>query len=256
MKISACITLHEREVSVLDTVFGSMKDQDHDEFVIVLDRTHPDLAGYCEDYWAGDKRVKFVKIVGDPGWKSPVAAWNAGFGAVTGDHVYCFSSETVQSPGNVELARVWLALGPTVVQGKAECSCGPNGKEVEWMGTAPGNLLCDAAHARPLGFIWAGPMDVVRRIGGYDMAFDAGLWHDDTDFFLRVWRTGLDFIFDDRISGTHLHHERPVLSTPEGIAKTQRNLRLILAKHGTANPWGSLPKLVRAEPGLTVWSHV
>ena len=256
MKLSALITLNDRDISVCDTVFDTMREQDHDEFVIVLDRTPAALAEYARRWWRNDPRTRFVEIAGEPRWRSPVRAWNVGFRELTGDMVYAFSSETVQRPQNIEHARALLAAEPrTLIFGKAECSCGPYGQEVNWNGTAPGNLLCDSEHPRPLGFIWAGPVDSVRRIGGYDEEFAEGFWFDDNDFFYRLWNDGLDFAFDDSISGIHLHHERPGLATPAGRAGIQRNAAYILAKHRTPDPLGEIQKRVEYGPGRCKWRH-
>lgn len=256
MKLSAIITLNDRDINICDTVWASMREQDHDEFVIVLDRTPAPLAEYARRWWSGDPRTRFVTIDGEPGWRSPVRAWNAGFRAVTGDFVYAFSSETVQRPQNLEHARALLTAEPrTLIFGKAECSCGPYGHEVNWNGTAPGNLLCDSEHARPLGFIWAGPAENVRQIDGYDEGFAEGFWFDDNDFFYRLWRSGLDFAFDDSISGIHLHHERPGLATQAGQLGIQRNAAHILAKHYTQDPLGSITKRLQYGPGRCAWRH-
>jgi hypothetical protein len=252
MRLSACITINDRDVSVLDTVFESMRGQDFDEFIIVLDRVPGELAGYCGRWWSRDERVKFVEVAGSPGWRSPVKAWNRGYAEVTGDLLYCFSSETTQAAGNIEKARKMLTSNhQRVIFGKCECSCGPYGQEVNWNGTAPGNLLCDAAHPRPLGFIWAGPMANVRKIGGWDEEFDRGLWYDETDFFIRMWQTELDFVFDDSISGTHLHHPRPVLETTEGAALTAVNLAYITRKYGHMPQID--PPHFQNESGRTTW---
>lgn len=256
MRLSVCITLNDREVPVLDTVFESMRDQAHDEFIIVLDRTPEPLAEYVRNYWRGDARTRFVEVAGPPGWRSPVKAWNRGYEAVTGDALYCFSSETVQAAGNVAKAKALLAEYPACYFGKCECSCGPNGREVDWGGTAPGSLLCDAYHPRPLGFIWWAPMGNVRGAGGWDEAFDAGYWYDESDWFLRLWRTGLDFVFDDSVSGTHLHHERPVLDTPEGQAGIQSNAAYMVRKWGHLNPLHNTLRRIERRPGRTEWRHV
>ncbi len=256
MKVSVCLTIHDREISVLDTVFGSLKDQAHDEMVVVLDRVTPLLAESCRRYWASDPRAKFVEVEGAPGWLCPARAWNVGFRAVTSDSIYCLSSETVQAAGNVDKARQMLMDKPACIFGRAECSCGPEGHEVEWLGTAPGNLLCDAAHPRPLGFIWAAPISNVRAIGGFDEAFMHGWWYDDNDFFSRLWQSGLDFTFTNTISGTHLHHERPVLNTPAGQAGIQRNAAYLQRKHGTMQPPLGTPRLTRFSQDTTHWVHL
>jgi len=257
MSLSACITVNDRSVETMTQVFDSMKCQAFDQFVIVLDSPKAELASFCRSFWEGDSRVEFVEILRASGWRSPVKAWNSGYARVTGKLLYCFSSETVQVEGNLLRARLLLADHPdTLIMGKAECSCGPVGQEVNWNGSAPGNLLSDAAHPRPMGFIWAAPMKNVREIGGWDEAFDGGFWHDESDFFLRLWRTGLDFLFTDSVHGVHQHHDRPVLATPEGQAGIRSNAALMMAKHGTLHPWPNLPKLIQSKPGETRWMHL
>ena len=256
MKISACMTINERQLPVLEAVFGSLREQAHDQLVIVFDRTPDELREHVRDYWRGDARLTFVDIEGAPGWKSPVPAWNAAFAAAAHPLLYCFSGETVQAPENVAHARFMLEDDPaTIIFGKALCSCGPAGHEVDWGGAAPGNLLVDAAHARPLGFIWAGETARVRQIGGMDPGFAAGYWYDDDSFFYELWRTGADFVFEDDIGGVHLHHERPVLATAAGQAGIARNAAYITAKYGTTRPFDGVTRIVSAQPGRTRWSH-
>ncbi len=244
MKLSVGLTIYERETPVLDAVFGSLKPQPWDEMVIVFDRSPALLRECVKTWWASDERVKFVELEGALGWGSPVPGWNACFAAMTGTHLYAFSSEVVHAPQNVEVARRMLeADARTAIFGKCLCSCGPDGKEVNWGGQAPGNLLVDAAHPRPLGFIWAAPLDMVRHVKGMDPGFAAGFWFDDDDFMFRLWQAGLDFTFTDDISGTHLHHERPGLETPEGKAGIERNAAYMLKKHGTLHPLQGLQKV-------------
>ena len=257
MKLSVGLTIYERETPVLEAVFGSLRGQPWDEMVIVFDRTPPGLREHVRGYWVGDDRVKFAAIEGPPGWGSPVPGWNACFAAMTGTHLFAFSSEVVHAPQNVEVARKIMAENPrTAVFGKCLCSCGPEGHEVNWGGQAPGNLLVDAAHPRPLGFIWACPLEQVRRIGGMDMKFAKGFWYDDDDFMLRLWQAGLDFTFTDDISGTHLHHDRHTLESPEGQQGIARNQALMLKKHGVLHPFSGLQKIVSYVPGKTTWRHL
>ena len=196
-----------------------------------------------------------------------MTAWNLGFAATTGDVLYCFSSETMQAEGNLAQAKMAF-VGETFdthpvmqgtknlcLHGSVSCSCGSEGTEVNWNGSAPGNLFCDAAHPRPLGFIWAAPAWAVKQIQGYDEAFAAGFWYDDNDFFFRLWQTGLDFVFDDAISGVHLHHHRPTLDTEAGRIGIARNQVHMFNKYGTVDPMGTI--LLREErvPGRTAWRH-
>lgn len=257
MRLSACLTIHSRETPVLAAMFGSLREQPFDEMVVVLDRSPKEVEEAARDYWRGDRRVIFTKIEGPPGWGSPVPPWNRAFEIITGDVIFAFSSEVVHAPENIANARRILAEEPnSLVFGKASCSCGPNGGEVNWGGATPSNLLVDAAHPRPLGFIWAGPAANVRKVGGMDPEFAKGFWYDDDDFFIRLWRTGLDFIFDDSISGVHLHHPRPGLATPEGQAKIAINAAYMQRKHGTIQPWAQTSRFAQSLPGRTVWRHL
>lgn len=257
-RLSVILTIHDRPAEVSRLVADSLRlpGNEPDELVVVMDRpTGPAFKGAVEAYRDVAKVVKWPALEGEPGWLCPARAWNAGFAEASGEFVYCISSDTVQAAGNVERARALIADGHTVLHGKAECSCGPEGQEVNWGGMAPGNLLGDAAHARPLGFIWAGPLAKVLGMGGFDEAFMDGLWHDDDDFFLRLWKTGVDFLFDDSVAGMHQHHERPGLAGSEGAVKISRNRALMMQKHGTTAPWASTQRRVRYGPGRTRWEH-
>lgn len=271
MKLSCILTIANRTPEVCKQVADSLllPGNTPDELIVVLDRPTPEVRdGAHAAYDRMPCRVSWITIPGEPAWRSPVKAWNLGFLAATGTAVYCFSSETVQKEGNLNRARRELAgetydthpimegIKKLCLHGSVSCSCGPEGTEVNWAGSAPGNLFCDAKHPRPLGFIWAAPTWAVKQIGGYDEKFAEGLWHDDDDLFLRLWRTGLDYIFDDSISGTHLHHERPVLSTPDGQAKIALNQAYMLSKHGTPVPWAHEPRTVETRPGRTIWRHL
>lgn len=257
MKLSLLFTVYDRPLGVLDAVWSSLKEQPFDEAVIVLDRTAKPVADHIYKLWGADDRVRFARIAGASGWSSPVPAWNKAFSEATGDFLYAFSSEVVHAPQNIALVRDMLRDNPRqAIFGRCSCSCGPQGKEVNWNDGSPGNLLIDAAHPRPLGFIWAGPLADVKEMGGMDPEFAKGLWYDDDDFFLRLWQRGLDFTFTDEISGTHLHHDRPVLSTPEGQAAIERNAAYVISKYGCLQPQQLMRPLALSSPGLTRWRHL
>lgn len=259
MTISLVLTIHDRtpEVSKLVADSFCLPGNTPDAAVIVLDRPSDEVgAGAVDAFNQLDCPVNFVGIhEPDPRWLSPVRAWNMGFASVETDYLYCVSSEVVQQAGNVERARHFLEDGRTVLHGKAECSCGPNGSEVNWGGTAPGNLLCDVAHPRPLGFIWGGPTADVLAIEGFDLEFMHGFWYDENDFFFRLWRKGLDFLFTDTVSGIHLHHDRPGLATAEGQAGIQRNADYMLKKHGRLDPFSAEERLSVWKDGNLRWRH-
>ena len=81
----------------------------------------------------------------------------------------------------------------------------------------------------------------------------AGYWYDDDDFFLRLWKTGLDFAFVDEIHGTHLDHPRNELETAVGQAGIRKNAATMFKKHGTTNPWPTLQKITNYGTGITTF---
>lgn len=247
--IAVCLTIHDRPEDVMRKVFDSLLPQKFDQLVVVLDRCSAATDNFVRSYLFDDDRAEIVSIAGKPGWLCPARAWNEAFSRVRTELVYCFSSETVQRAGNVAYAVDQLAGSPAILFGKAECSCGPLAGEVNWMDGTPHNLFCDSKHPRPLGFIWAGPMWVVRATGGYDEEMMRGHWFDDNCFFWRVWNLGLPFVFTDDLYGLHLHHERPQLTE----SSIQTNLDYIVEKYGSLAAIQIEPKRVEKEPGVTRW---
>jgi len=259
MKLSLVLTVNNRPPDVSRQVAESLwlPGNRPDELVVVLDRAPQDtMRAAIKEYERCADSVVFTTIEGAPGWLGPARAWNRGFAVATGDLFYCISSEVVQEAGNVERARHLAADGNTVVFGACRNSV-PRDLVV---GAEPG-LLVSSRMPRPLGFIVCMPAAKVREIGGFDEAFmgspeHPGYWFDDDDFFLRLWRTGVRFMFDDSIRGIHLDHERPDLATPAGQEGIRRNAALMVRKHGTQHPWPGLQKRVWGRTGQLVWEHV
>jgi len=252
-KVSVILTVNNRPPEVSRQVADSFRlpGNQPDEMVVVFDRPTPEAhAGAADFYFPLNFPVSSKFIDGEPGWRGPAKAWNVGFAAATGDLFYCISSEVVQAAGNVERARELAKDGNTVIFGKCRNSV-PRDLVV---GAEPG-LLVSSTMPRPLGFIACMPAARVREIGGFDEEFMGGYWFDDDDFFLRLWKTGVRFLFDDSISGVHLDHERPDLQTARGQAGIARNAALMMRKHGTQHPWPELKKRVWGRTGQLVWDH-
>ena len=246
--LAVCLTIYEREEAVLRKMFDSLLPQKFDQLVVVLDRSSAKTDNFVRSYLFKEDRAEIVSIAGKPGWLCPARAWNEAFSRVRTELVYCFSSETVQREGNVAHAAEQLAGVPAILFGKAECGPECPG-EVKWTDGAPGSLLCDSKHPRPLGFIWAGPMWAIRAIRGYDENFMRGHWYDDDDFFYRVWSLGIPFVFTDDIYGLHLHHERGELNEDS----IRRNLDYYIEKYGKLGATAITPSKTDREPGKTVW---
>ena len=258
MAVSIILTINNRSPEVLKRVAESLKlpGNEADEIIVVLDRptkeVREDTIGTYLSLGA-----TFINVEGEPGWKGPARAWNRGFDAAGGDLFYCISSEVVQGAGNVEKAKALCdnspvdphgILGPVVF---GSCSNSEPANLV--VGAEPG-VLVSSKMPRPLGFIVCMPSQAVKQIGGFDERFMDGYWYDDDDFFLRLWRTGVDFVFDDSIHGTHIHHERPVLETGAGRAGIQRNQALMLKKHGSLRPYMNR-KSESPHEGRLIWRH-
>ena len=254
MKVSLVMTINNRTPDVCKRVADSFRLPGNlvDEAVIVLDRPNQEARDGVIAAWDGyPSPVNFVNIDGPQGWICPAKAWNAGYEAATGDLFYCISSEVVQDAGNVDKMRSLCADGRSIVFG----ACHNSVAESLVDGAEPGLLVSSKLH-RPLGFIAGVPASSMRKVGGNDLDFMGGRWYEDDDLYLRLWQTGLDFVFDDSIHGIHQHHERPVLSTPDGQASIQRNAALMMRKHGTTQVWNALPRLTQYGPGRTTWRHL
>jgi GT2 family glycosyltransferase len=252
MKTSLVLTVNNRPAAVSQAVADSFRlpGNEVDEVIVVLDRPTEEAKAGAEAAWDGYyAEVQFLLLDGEPGWKCPARAWNAGFKAATGDLLYCISSEVVQDAGNVTKALEVLKGYPKPAALFGACH---NSEKVQLVNGAEPGLLVSSKMPRPLGFIVAMPRKNVLEVGGMDEAFMDGFWYDDDDFFYRLWKTGLDFIFDDSVHGVHLHHERSSL-TSAGIEK---NRQLMLRKHGRMDPLNGVPFLQWFEKGRTVWGHV
>lgn len=253
--VSLILTIHNRTREVTQAVRDSFNLEGNapDEAIIVLDRPTDEARKAAVAAWSGaDWPVKFVEIPGQPKWMCPARAWNYAYEAATGDLLYQISSEVVQAGGNVERARVAVAHLDVALFGA--CT---NSVQRPLVNGAPLGFLAGSAMPRPLGFIVCMPRAKMRAIGGNDEDFMEGLWYEDDDLFYRLWQSGLDFIFDDAISGVHLDHDRPDLSTPEGQAAIQRNAALMMKKHGTTHPFQlSAGRLSHSAPGRVRWFRI
>lgn len=237
--------MNDRAPDVLVRTFEGLKNQYADQMVLVYDRP-PELTAAClRVHYRGDYAVH---IEGPPGWLCPAKAWNAGFAEVNSELTFVMSSEVVLAPGAVERCKTLLGSAPAILFGKCEES-----EPGRYGGSTASGVLCSAEQARPLGFIACIPTWAMRATAGYDEAFMDGYWYDDDDFFFRLWKLGLPFLFEDSVSGVHQSHPRPVLDTPEGQAGIARNRAYILKKHGSEHPINTQRILGRKIPGKTLW---
>jgi hypothetical protein len=273
MKLSVIQTINNRTEEVCKAVSDSFRlpGNQPDEMIIVMDRPAREIqAGAHRAYSKMPFPVIFTQVPHNPeiqfelpgggarpntdfSWKGPARAWNVGFQKATGDLFYCISSEVVQDEGNVLRAK---ALG-LAYEGEAAIfgACHNSTPENLVVGAEPG-LLVSSKMTRPLGFIACIPAIKIREIEGFDEEFMKGFWYDDDDFYLRLWQSGVDFIFDDSIHGIHLDHPRPVLDTQKGMDGIATNRTYMQQKHNTINPWPTLPRSEQRKEGQTIWRHI
>jgi len=250
--VSIVLTVNNRPPEVSRQVAESLQlpGNQSDELIVVLDRPTPEARDGAIAYSEATTGhvVKYVDMQGPPGWLCPARAWNAGFKAATGELLYCTSSDVVQYPGNVARAKK-IATGNTVVFG----SCSNSNHRVQ-QGSPPGTV-CSSNKPNPNGFIVCMTAESIRNIGGYDEEFMRGLCYEDADLFLRLWNSGMNFVFCDFVHGTHINHPRPELFTKKGKQKVQLNAKRFLGKYGTTSPWNEIEKIELREPGQLTWKH-
>ena len=246
MKLTALTCMYEKPPSVMEAVLKSLLPAE--ERIVVLDRPSLD-----HQVAAGLHVLTAIVLDGPPGWRSPCLSWNAGMKHVTGDGLLIVQGDVVLDPGAVDAARLALQERPAayfgqVIESNPEIRKGP--------GHSATPLLCSSANPRPLTYLLAVPTDAVRAIGGWDEAFQAGVWYEDDDLTARLWKHGLDFIFDDRISGMHQTHQR---AYAHDIA-IARNQVIMLEKHGTLRLYerehAKGRMRIEKEPGRMEWRHV
>lgn len=262
MKLSVCLTINNRMPETCRAVSDSLllPGNRPEEVIVVLDRPEPDIRKGAIDAYSrlNDHGIltRFVNLEGKSGWRCPSMAWNAAFGAATGDAIYCLSSETIQSSGSMDEVRHLLITRMRIIFPKVVCSCRPQGHAIEADGTPTGNTLSSADFPRPVGYIWATHRSLVLSVGGYDQAFNNGIGHEDTDMFLRFWDLGMEFEFTDAASGLHICHDQPQFKGEErGLQMAKRNLSVFMYRYGTLDPWAKRNRKITSAPGITLWEH-
>ena len=246
MTLSVLLPVHDKPEAVIKAVADAIDLQGADQTVVVLDRTPPGNIGLMFD-----GRHAVIRLDGPPGWRSPCISFNAGLAKVTGDITVITHSDIVHAPGNLARVREWMEARPAayfakVLESDPAACTGPG---------HAGPVLCASDNARALTFCLAVPTAALRAIGGWDEAFQDGVCFEDDDLTARLWKHGLDFVFDDAFHATHISHTRKYF-TDFRIAP---NMAHMLRKHGTltlyAREAGKGRLIVDRQPGRTEWRH-
>lgn len=263
--VSIIVPIHEKPKEVLEEVQLGLESQGEeiDQLIVVMDRVPADpvisdddvTQGWLEDGFGLDlidyPQAISIKLDGSPGWRSPCIAANAGLKEITGEITIYNPSDIVQAPGNIAFIKDQMATHPAVYFAKVLES-----KPEECMGPGhAGPVLCSSDNPRPLTFLFAAPTEAMRSIGGWDEAFQDGVCYEDDDLTARLWKHGLDFIFDDRFNGIHQSHSRAYFK-PIPMSINQAHM---LRKHGTLRVYdreraaGRL--VIEREMGRTIFRH-
>lgn len=221
--ISVVMTSHNRPAHVLEAVFSSLThfpgNQSFDELVVVNDRGDRAVIERAAGKFGLSPVI--VEIPGEPGHRCPSAAWNAGFRAASGTHLYCLSSDTIQLPFSMDTAR-WIAgkLPDMITFGRAE-HCGRRYSFI-YKGTHVKTMLSSYT-GRALGFVWIVPKKWIGGLTpyGYDEAYMGGFCFEDDDIMARLHLAGADFLICDDICGVHIEHSRELLSDQVKVTRNK-----------------------------------
>jgi hypothetical protein len=228
------VPIHDKPIEVIEAVFNSIRGQfDTDAIRSVWDRPSAELFRAFNLDMARNPII----LSGRPGWRSPCIAANAGLAKVTADITIYNPSDVVQAAGNIEIVRQHFLERPNSVLFGRVIESDP--ELCKGAGHA-GPILQGSDNTRPMTFLTAYPTEALRAIGGWDEAFQLGVCYEDDDLAARLWKHGLDFVFDDRFSGVHQSHERAFTgnNASQGYWTDYRvglNRTLMVNKHGRAS---------------------
>jgi hypothetical protein len=257
LKVTILTCIHDKPLEVWNGTLAGLVAQNADQLVIVHDRSPAAIQRATE---ATSAQVTMVLLEGRPGWRSPCIAGNSGLAEATGDIVIYSPSDVVQSAGNMEVVRSHFAEHPkSVLFGRVTES---DPERCKGTGHA-GPVLQGSDCARPMTFLTAYPTQALRAIGGWDEAFQEGVCYEDDDLAARLWKHGLDFVFDDRLSGIHQSHARAFdgNNATQGYWTEYRvglNRTIMVNKHGRDSALNVVMQdrpLVITEDGKVTWKH-
>jgi len=257
--VAVLVPIHDKPREILSAVAKSIGEQSYSHVIIINDRASAE-AMLAVAYRAIVGNWEQVMLKGRPGWRSPCIAANAGLAKVTADVTIYNPSDVVQAAGNLEVVRSHFTERPNSVLFGRVIESDP--EMCKGAGHA-GPVLQGSDNTRPMTFLTAYPTEALKAIGGWDEAFQVGVCYEDDDLAARLWKHGLDFVFDDRFSGIHQSHERVFdgKNATQGYWTDYRvglNRTLMVNKHGRGSAIGvvmqSKPRIVKL-PGRVEWNH-
>ena len=212
--MSVMVPIHDKPVEVIMRVIRALRGQGIAEGILVMDRASREVLGATSEATGIVKAdddplpfldARFVYLEGRPGWRSPCIAANAGLAKITGDITIYNPSDVVQRAGNIEVVRAHFAEHPKSVLFGRVTESNPDLAKGQ---AHAGPVLQGSDNPRPMTFLTAYPTEALKAIGGWDELFQEGVCYEDDDLAARLWKHGLDFVFDDCFVGVHQSHER------------------------------------------------
>lgn len=256
------LTIYDRTPEVIKAVFAglSLPGNKPDNVVVCYDRASPEAvkAFRIECLKLGMGLREAFLDDGAVGPRCPSKAWNMALALTDDTHVFCMSSEIVLAPHSIGMA-YHLSEGcpDAFVVARAE-HCGQSYAYTYKIGgeSLSSRTITWSLYPSPIGFAWLVPMKTHRAIGGFDEVFMKGLCYEDSDFVIRAWENGADFVFCDDIMGFHLEHKRDHLKNEDG--RVTINEKLFVKRHGHINYLRDKmfkPNEFRCDIGLAFWLH-
>jgi len=157
--------------------------------------------------------IKVIRLPVHDYPRSPLAAWNAGVEAASGEMI-ALSQPEVLHPGPVlvEMAAELERLGPDgYVLAAAWC---PEQNRWHTHSTLP---VPDCPPGTGLGFLSLLYRELYERVGGFDEAYLGGAGYEDRDFIWRLWRAGAQFRIRDDLVVVHPKTGAKTYWKPEGF---------------------------------------
>lgn len=225
------ITLYDRTPQVITSMFNSLLFPGNrvDAIAVCYDRAPRKSVDLLRNLCAKNRIELRESFLDDDevGSRCPAAAYNKSLGLVSESHVFCLSSDIVLAPHSIGMAYELSRVCPDDAIIGMVTHCGPS---YYWdCGGRRQRIQTSSENPMPMGFCWLIPMDRVRQLGGYDEIYMGGLCFEDDDFVRRLWMTGINFIFCDDISGSHIEHDREHCVKNDG--RVQRNRKIHQSRH-------------------------
>jgi len=260
------MTVYDRPPEVIRAVISALSfpGNQPDRVVVCYDRA-PELSREIMRWECNRVGIDLIETSLDDdfeGPRCPSLAWNTAMRLVDDENAVLMSSDMVLTPHSLGMAFHLSSNEPnTVIVGRADHA----GTSYNWKhsdshgGTVVTRTMCSSQFPNPLGFVWLIPTAAYNAIGGYDEAFMKGVCYEDTDFTVRLWEHGCDFLFCDDVAGFHIEHPRNHLRNLDGRVRINCDLfnsRHRMTSEGDKSVLRNLPmKIATFGVGMCMWAH-